>query len=59
MKILRDAAAFVLVTIGMAIFLVGGGLVMLAVLISGNDDLEVDLDAMKVPVSPVEKRAEN
>ncbi|MEE8146715.1 MAG: hypothetical protein V3T24_03865 [Longimicrobiales bacterium] len=59
MKILRDAAAFVLVTIGMAIFLVGGGIVMLAVLISGNDDLEVDLDAMKVPVSPVEKRAEN
>lgn len=59
MKILRDAAAFVLVTIGMAIFLVGGGIVMLAVLISGNDDLEVDLDAMKVPVSPVEKQAEN
>ena len=59
MKILRDAAAFVLVTIGMAIFLVGGGIVMLAVLVSGNDDLEVDLDAMKVPVSPVEKRAEN
>lgn len=59
MKLLRDAAAFVIVSIGMALFLVGGGIVMLAVLISSSDDLEVDLDAMRVPVSPMEKQAEN
>ena len=59
MKLLRDIASFVLGSIGMALFLAGGGLMMLAVLV--NDDVPVrpDFNSMKLPVSPLEKQARN
>ncbi len=57
MKILRDVAATLLAGIGMILFLAGGGLLMIAVLVSGSNDVEYNF--MKSPVSPVEKRAEN
>ncbi len=59
MKFLRDVVSFVLGSIGMALFMIGGGLIMLAVLVNDDVPVRADFNSMKVPVSPVEKRAEN
>ena len=59
MKILRDAASFVIASIGMALFLVGGGLIMLAVVVNDDVPLKPDFNSMKAPISPVEKKARN
>ncbi len=55
MKFLRDVAAFVLGAIGMAFFLIGGGLLMLAVIVSDDVPVRADFNSMKAPISPLEK----
>ncbi len=56
MKFLRDVAAFVLGSIGMALFLIGGGLVMLAVMVSDDVPIRADFNSMKAPISPLVKQ---
>lgn len=59
MKILRDVVSFVFGSIGMALFMIGGGLIMLAVLVNDDVPVRADFNSMKAPISPVEKKARN